>query len=678
MGPIFLIVLLLIVVYIYYLFFFGGNRNRFKNQTTSHEENGETVYRYDRVGRGPLQEIVDERIKTVYELIEVPAQDKPNNQLFGTRKPLGNNQYGEYEWVTYGEFVTMRKHFGSGLVHLGAKTGDPIAIWAPNRLEWVLASHSCYPYNLYNVSLYDTLGRESSTFILKQIEAQFLVCDKTKIPAVFKLKKECASLKYIICMDENVIDQYKEKAESVGLNLYTVQEILQIGEETFSEEKLNFPTPEDICMIMYTSGTYGNPKGAILTHKNYIAGTVNPINTNIVPNENDILISYLPLAHIYEKMMESWIFYGHGKIGFFTGNVRNITSDMNILKPTVFPVVPRILSRIYDNVMDKISNSPFHIRQLFRFCYWAKSRDLKRGRNFSLWDILIFNKIKSMVGENIRLMVTTSAPISTTHHNFARVCLCPLLPQSYGMTETAGAGTCQRKGKVSLGNVGSPSTDIEIKLVDVPEMEYFASKGEGEVWFRGPCVFQGYYKNQEETDKVLTQDGWLKSGDIGRINLNGTFSIIDRKKNILKLQQGEYVAPEYLESVFNKCPSIAQTYVYGSSFESNLVAIIVPDFEALGYDQQNKEALRKVIADPKIKKQIEKEMLEISKIEKLKGFEYIKEFHLEHEMFSVENGLLSDTYKLKRITAKTYYQKTLTKLYDNFKKKSDSPNKKDK
>ncbi|KAJ6244834.1 long-chain-fatty-acid--coa ligase 5 [Anaeramoeba flamelloides] len=639
-------------------------------QTINYEENGEKIYRCDRIGRGPLQDVVDERIKTVYDLLEVTSQDKPNNLLFGTRKQLENNQYGAYEWVTYGKFASMRKYFGSGLVHLGAAKGEPIAIWSRNRLEWVLASHSCYPYNLFNVALYDTLGPESSSFILKQIEAKFLVCDKAKIPVILELKKKCTNLKHIICMDENIIESYKEKAESIGLKLYTVKEILKIGEETFSEEKLDLPTPEDVCMIMYTSGTTGSPKGVILTHKNYIAGTVNPINTNIIPNGNDCLISYLPLAHIYEKMMESWIIYGHGRIGFFSGNIRNLTSDMNQLKPTVFPVVPRVVSRIYDNVMGKISRSPWHIRQLFKFCYWAKSNDLKRGRKFVLWDILIFNKIKEQVGKNIRLMATTSAPISKTHHNFARVCLCSLLPQSYGMTETAGAGAIQRKGKISLGNVGPPPADIEVKLVDVPEMEYLTSNGEGEIWMRGPSVFGGYYKNKEETEKVLTEDGWLKSGDIGRINANGTFSIIDRKKNILKLQQGEYVSPKYLESIFVRCPSISQCYVYGSSFENFLVAIIVPDFEALGHvNQSDEEELKKLVEDdPKIKKQIENELFEISNKEKLKGFEYIKTFHLEHKNFSIENGLLTDTYKLKRLTAKKVYQKIIIQLYERVNK----------
>ncbi|KAJ6232559.1 long-chain-fatty-acid--coa ligase [Anaeramoeba flamelloides] len=675
MGLFLFLFLFIIIAVVYVVFFHGSNPNHVRPQTLSFEENGETIYRWEPIGRGQLQDIVDERIKTVYDLVNVAAKDCPDNMALGERENLGDNKYGKYQWITYKEFNDKRKFFGNGLVRLGAKKGDIVSIWSSNCTEWLIASHGCYPYSLVNVALYDTLGEESSKFILNQTETEFIICKKSKIEKIMDIKPECEHLKNIICIDEEGIEEYTEQCNKLGINLYSMKQVIEDGEENFTEECLNLPEPDDTCIIMYTSGTTGNPKGVVYSHRMYIAGTVNVMTIGMLPTSDNVYISYLPLAHIYEKMAESFVLYGKGRIGFFTGNVRNLTRDIQELQPDVFPVVPRVVSRLYDKVNLKISQSPIHIQLIYKFCFWAKTRDLRLGRTFPLWDLIIFNKIRSTIGKNLIFMSTTSAPISKAHHNFARVCFCSFLPQTYGMTESSGSGTIQRRDIITMGNVGPPAANIEVKLVDVPEMEYYAKNKQGEIWFRGPCIFKEYYKNEEKTKETLTEDGWLKTGDIGEVNDIGCIAIIDRKKNILKLQQGEYVAPEHLENIFIRCPAIGQCYVYGSSYENSLVAIIVPDFEALGVSLNDEEACKKCAEDPKTRKIIEEQLLQISKKEKIKGFEYIKEFHIESKMFTIENGLLTDTFKLKRLKAKESYKEVFVQLYEKLSEKISKKNK---
>jgi len=284
-----------------------------------------------------------------------------------------------------------------------------------------------------------------------------------------------------------------------------------------------------------------------------------------------------------------------------------------------------------------------------------------------VWDKLIFDNIRSRLGGRVRLMVTGSAPITADVLDFLRICFSCDVVEGYGSTEGTAAGTNTLLGDTNTGHAGAPNPSVEIKLVDVKDMNYLTSDfpPRGEILIRGPSQFVGYFKNEKQTKETI-EDGWVHTGDIGTFLPNGTLKIIDRKKNIFKLSIGEYVAPEKIENVYNKVDLVAQSFVYGDSLKGSLVAIIVPDEEVVipyckknGIQGSNFEELCK---NDQLKELILKEILNQGKEQKLKSFEQVKDIFVSSKLFSVDNEILTPTFKLKRPQAYAAYKEQIEKL----------------
>jgi len=301
---------------------------------------------------------------------------------------------------------------------------------------------------------------------------------------------------------------------------------------------------------------------------------------------------------------------------------------------------------------------------------------LKNGGTSPIWDMVLFSQTKAKLGGRVQWILSGSAPLDPKLADFLRTCFCCPVVQGYGLTENLAGATLTDVNDPTVGHVGTPMACNEIKLVDVPEMNYFSTDKpcpRGEICLRGPNLFVGYYKDPEKTAEDLKADGWFHTGDVGRWNPNGTLSIIDRKKNIFKLSQGEYVAAEYLEAVFIRSPYVGQIFVYGDSLNSFLVAIVVPDFEVvkpmavqLGFpNADNEEELCK---NKKVEEIILKSMTDVGKEAALHGFEFPKTIYLEHQLFSEENNLLTPTFKLRRPNLKEHYQQIVNRLYEDYKK----------
>lgn len=596
-------------------------------------------------------------------------------RISGDKPCLGHRSSpgGPYTWLTYNEVLERSTDTGSGLIELGCHPGDDgytfVGVYAPNKIEWVFVEQACNMFSLTIVPLYDTLGLDSCVFIINQAQMTTVVCDESKIKSLLEQCSKCPKLKNVVKIGAPVTDEEKAAGEKAGVKIICFKELEDMGKTHRHEKKL--PKPDDLAVVCYTSGTTGNPKGAMITHRNAIgmlSGLVYIVEQcGISFSDSDVHLSYLPLAHMYERLAQLMIFTYGGKVGFFGGNVRNILDDLQSVKPTLFISVPRVLNRVYDRVMKQVSSSSIK-SFLFNLAMSSKKAELNRNiiRRDSIWDYLVFKKIQNSLGGRVRILISGSAPLRDDVMIFLRCALGCQVLEGYGQTETTAAATIQMIGDQTYGHVGPPLPCNKIKLVDVPEMEYFAKDGKGEICFYGPNVFKGYLYDEKKTKEAIDEDGWLHSGDIGEWQPNGTLRLIDRKKHIFKLSQGEYIAPEKIETVYTQCPMVHQVYVHGDSKKSCLVAVVVPehDYVKKWAEKNNVEGeIDCWCTNENVKKAILDQMVAEGKKEQLKSFEQVKAIALTPEIWTVDNGLLTPTQKCKRPAVKTLFTQTFEDLY---------------
>ncbi|XP_031655343.1 long-chain-fatty-acid--CoA ligase 5 [Oncorhynchus kisutch] len=604
--------------------------------------------------------------RTLYEVFQRGLQVSGNGPCLGYRKP------GQpYQWLKYKQVSNRAEHLGSGLIHRGLKpTPDTfIGIFAQNRPEWIISELACYTYSMVAVPLYDTLGHEALEFIIKKADISTVLCDKqNKAETLLENceKGETPQLKTIILMDA-FDTELTARGAKCGVDILSLKEVEALGKDHL--HKPVPPKPEDLSIICFTSGTTGDPKGAMLTHENVVsdaAGVIKTFEISVVPTTQDVSISFLPLAHMFERVVQTVLYGAGARVGFFQGDIKLLPDDMKNLQPTVFPVVPRLLNRVYDKVQSG-AQTPFK-KWLLNFAINRKLAEVKEGviRKDSIWDKLIFHKVQESLGGRVRVMVTGAAPISPSVLNFLRASLGCQIFEAYGQTECTAACSFTMPGDATSGHVGAPIPCNIVKLVDVEEMNYFASNGEGEVCIKGKNVFIGYLKDPEKTAEALDKDGWLHTGDIGKWLPSGVLKIVDRKKNIFKLAQGEYIAPERIENVYIRSAPVAQVFVHGDSLQASLVAIVVPDPEVLpGFAQKLgvQGSHEELCKSQKIKKAIIADLVKLGRQAGLKSFEQVKDLYMHPELFSIENGLLTPTLKAKRVDLKKLFQPQIDSLY---------------
>uniref|UniRef100_A0AAY5EES4 Arachidonate--CoA ligase n=1 Tax=Electrophorus electricus TaxID=8005 RepID=A0AAY5EES4_ELEEL len=566
-----------------------------------------------------------------------------------------------YEAFLRGMKVADRAELiGSALLHRGhISTGDKyVGIFAQNRPEWTVCELACYTYTLVAVPLYDTLGVDAIRYIMDKALISTVICD---VAERARLVLECVSsqqhsVKTLILM-EPYDSELTAQAQREGIVIISLR-----------DERLY------LCMLISCfSSTLGHPKGAMLTHGNVVANCAAFIRITggkLRPNHHDTLISFLPLAHMFERVVENVILVNGAKIGYFQGDIRMLMDDLKALKPTVFPVVPRLLNRMFDKIFGQ-ANTPLK-RWLLDFATRRKESELRSGvvRKDSMWDKIIFSKVQASLGGRVRLMITGAAPVSPTVLTFLRAALGCQFYEGYGQTECTAGCSMSMPGDWTAGHVGPPLPCNYVKLVDVADMSYYAANGEGEVCVKGPNVFQGYLNDPEKTAEAIDKDGWLHTGDIGKWLPNGTLKIVDRKKHIFKLAQGEYIAPEKIENVYMRSDPVAQVYVHGDSLQACLVGIVVPDPDfLLGWAKKRglEGSYTQLCKSKEVKNAILEDILRLGKEAGLKSFEQVREIALHPEMFSVQNGLLTPTLKAKRTELRNHFREHINQLYARIK-----------
>jgi long-chain acyl-CoA synthetase len=653
------------------------------------DREGETrVLRHPKIGDKELPKEPVEGINTISKTFEYAVNLHGNRPFLGTRRVISKDQFGEYEFKTYNEINELVKQFATAInvLYLCPEIETPyngifrfLGIYSKNREEWLVTDLACHFNSVTVVTLYDTLGDDTIGFVLDQTKMTSIVLENTNLKKIFKLKKESktGSLRILIMLDQINDDEIKE-AELLGFIIYTYSKIFELVKG--KECKFTPATPETIATICYTSGTTGTPKGSMVSHSSLLAEIAALPFSDANIKETDVHLSYLPLAHIMERAILTAGILKCVSIGFYSGNPQKLIEDAQALKPTVFLGVPRVYQRIYDVINNTLKRQGYFKRAIAerainsKLGYYHNNGTL----HHSIWDRLFFNRTKNALGGNVRLMVTGSAPISAETLAFLKICFsCPIL-EGYGQTESCGAATITQGDDNTAGHVGGPIASAEIKLVDAHELKYLSTdkneEGEymprGEIYIRGPILFKGYFNDKEKTAETFDGEGWLKTGDIGCILPNGSLKILDRVKNIFKLSQGEYVAPEKLESALGHSKYISQIMVHGESIENYVIALIVPHkkacveyFQSEGKKDISEENVHEYYNDEGLKKDILKDLEDLGRSKDFKGFEVIKKVYLIHEHFTIDNRLLTPTMKVKRHEVKNKYLKQIKEMY---------------
>jgi len=620
------------------------------------------ILRHPSVRDGPLLARWDDKIATLHDAFDHAAGKFPENKCLGWRE--GES---EYKWMSYKSVRARSLAFGSGLVKLAKLTPheDKIGIYSINKVEWLLTEHAANAFSLCIVPLYDTLGPDVCSFIVNQAELSVVICSGDKVELLLKQDHPMKGLKTIISFDK-VPAELAEKAEAVGVKILPFGEVEQFGQT--EPLKADPPKPDELATICYTSGTTGNPKGVMLTHANFIADLAGAFRSGVNVNETDVHVSYLPLAHVFERVVLNAVLSQGGAAGFYRGDVRKLFEDIGVLKPTIFVSVPRLWNTLYEKVNTGVRESGFIKSNLFDVAFAAKQEGLKEGfYTHGMWDSTVFSGVKDKLGGNIRIMVTGSAPLAPYVMEFLRICFsCPVV-EGYGQTECSAACTTTPIEETSTGHVGIPLSSAEIKLIDVDEMNYLTSdkpNPRGELCVRGPICCKGYYKEEKKTAELIDEHGWYHSGDVAEFLPDGTIRIIDRVKNIFKLSHGEYIAPEKIENSYLQSQYIQQIYVHGESIKSCLIAVVVPSENLLTWAKEHNKPvdMSKLVLDPEVNTMILKDMEVIGRAEKLRGFEVVKAIHLTDKPFT-PGDILTPTFKIKRPQAAAMYKDALAQLY---------------
>ncbi|OIQ22074.1 MAG: long-chain fatty acid--CoA ligase [Flavobacterium sp. MedPE-SWcel] len=565
-------------------------------------------------------------------------------------------KYGD-KWIKTStkEYINKANAFSRGLLRLGIKKNDKIAvISSSNRTEWNIADIGILQTGAQNVPVYPTISEEDYEYILNHCGAIYcFVSDQELYDKILRIKDRLSALIEVYSFDD--IDGCKSWNNILELGK---DESNQSEVETIKDSVLE----DEMATIIYTSGTTGRPKGVMLSHKNIVSDVL--MSSERVPFEAGQYraLSFLPICHIYERMI-LYLYQYYGVSIYFAESIEKVSDNIKEVKPNVITAVPRLLEKVYDKIITKGSELSGIKKMLF---FWAVDVGLKYepyGVNGAMYEFklriarkLIFSKWKAGLGGNLGLMVSGSAAIQP---RLARVFAAAEIPvmEGYGLTETSPVISVndQRNNGFKIGTVGKPLNGVEVKIAS-----------DGEILCKGPNVMMGYYNDEEKTKEVIS-DGYFHTGDIGEIDGEGFLKITDRKKEIFKTSGGKYVAPQLIENAMKQSRFIEQLMVIGDG-EKMPAAFIQPDFEFVKHWAKRKGikngATNEEIANnEEIKQRILEEINTINK--KFGSWEQIKKIEIVPNTWSVDGGEMTPTLKLKRKAIKEKYQKLYDKIYRN-------------
>ncbi|KAF0474609.1 acetyl-CoA synthetase-like protein [Gigaspora margarita] len=652
------------------------------------ERNGQTGhYRNAFLPDGQIKTSPKPGFTRLYDIFQHTLKKFRNRECLGIRQfDEKTRNYGDYLWQTYEQVNERITNFGSGILHLKLNIikDDQIeklivGICSANRPEYHIVYQSASAYNFTVCPLYESLGPNNLEYCLTHTEASIVIVAKSHVQYMLNLSGKLPALKAIITLDsldDPACKFLQSEASQKNILLYEFSQIEKFGQQHFRENVSVHS--DDLFIIMYTSGTTGLPKGVMLSHGNLLAAMC-PVYHPFDEAPGSRVLSYLPMAHIFGVMTESIAIMSGISIGYSSGDSNRLFEDIQTLQPIAFSGVPRIFNKLYKSIRTVTIDAPGKEGEIARRAYQKKLAHFKKTGElkYEEWDKLAGKNIRGILGKNIKRMFCSAAALSEDVMEFLKIALGVNFVQGYGQTESTGAGSRIIMGDpIILSHVGAPSPCVEIKLVDVPSLNYYSTdkpNPRGEICLIGASIMKGYFKDEKKTKETIDKEGWLRTGDVGEIDGRGCLKIIDRVKNIFKLAQGEYVAPEKIENIYLQESLISQIFVHGDPNQRFLVAIIVPyDKHFIPWASQIVKGLdyEALMKNNVIINEFLKRLHTLGKINGLNGFEQVKAIHLDTISFSIENGLLTPTMKVKRREVEQHYKKIFDKLYKNLANKS--------
>ncbi|SCU87290.1 LAME_0D09494g1_1 [Lachancea meyersii CBS 8951] len=634
------------------------------------------------------------------EIVEVHEEKKQiTKKIDGKEQQVDKTwlyfEKSSYQYNTYNELGKILHQFGRGLVDMGMSPDntDRLHIFASTSHKWMKAFLGAQSQAIPVVTAYDTLGEKGLIHSMVQTGTKAVFTDNALLHRLINPVKEAKELEYIIHGD--VLDsndkrnngKFYHEAHSAlekirelrpDLKIYSMDEIIEMGQKAESTIDVHAPKPEDLSCIMYTSGSTGDPKGVVLKHSNILAGLggVSVVVDRDYIKESDRVIAFLPLAHIFELAFELITFYWGATLGYANvktlsdTSVRNCQGDIKEFKPTVMVGVAAVWETIRKGIMGQVDKLPSMSQKVFWAAYYMKLK-MKRFHipgGDTLGNI-IFKRIRQATGGCLRITLNGGGPISRDTQEFITTLLCPMLI-GYGLTETM-ANTCiVSPSHFEYQVQGELTGAVTVKLVDVEELGYLAKNNQGEVWIKGESVMPKYYKNDEETSSAF-EDGWFKTGDIAEWTPKGSLRIIDRKKNLVKTLNGEYIALEKLESVYRSNPLVQNICVYADQSKVKPVAIVVPNeapLAKLAVDRGIiKEAgdVESVLHDKKLRKAVLEELLKTGKSQGLSGIEFLLGVAMFEDEWTPQNGFVTSAQKLQRKKILKAVEDQVDEIYSN-------------
>ncbi len=600
--------------------------------------------------------------ETIIDVFWKRVRENPDRPAILQKKA---GSYHPVSWLDHGQIV---EHVSAALIGLGVNASTKIGIMSTSRPKWTWADIGIMSCGGVTVPIYPTLNTAEVEYLLKHCEASGIFVENPRqLARVVAAEHLPKCLKFIVLMDGEP-DQNKD-----GVTIIRWPELLNMGAEQLVKNKdliksrVEKLTGDTLATIVYTSGTTGIPKGVMLKHSN-ILFICQTLSVNVGFTQDDVLLSFLPLSHIFERIGGQFLSIYDGLLMAYAESMETVPQNIVETRPTIMNAVPRFYEKAYNRIIAEVRKFPTPQQYLVRWALALGRRALRKREaangagelvanvyrtELRVADRLVFSRIRKRFGGRLRFLVSGAAPLSIEVHEFFETIGMPIL-EGYGLTETTAPVACNKPTDYRRGTVGKPLPGISVKLA-----------ADGEIMVKGPSVFSGYFKNEEATKEAFI-DGWFATGDIGEFDAEGYLRIKDRKKDLIITAGGKHVAPQYVENLFAGERLVSRIMVFGDR-RKYITALITLNPDALESFARQQSLSHATASDLFCHPAVEQEIADIiaRKNQRLAQFEQIKRFAILDTDFTVETGELTPTLKMKRKTITQKYKQALDKLYDS-------------